>query len=74
MVNLVKPSIDLALVNGSRLTDEMFSENVAFLRENVDHMFVLLMGAITCFLQVFYLVYFGRPFTKSFVFLNPFPS
>ena len=34
------------------LTDELFSANVAFLKENVDNMFVLLMGTIICFLQV----------------------
>ena len=73
---MVKVSIDPTLVNGSRMTEEMFSENVAFLRENIDHMFVLLMGAITCFLQVLHLIYFGQPFTRSFVFQNepPCPS
>ena len=35
------------------LTDELFSANVAFLRENVDNMFLLLMSTIICFLQVF---------------------
>ena len=34
------------------LTDELFSSNVAFLKENVDNMFVLLMSTIICFLQV----------------------
>ena len=51
---MVKASIVPAIVNGS---DEIFSENVAFLRENIDNMFVLLMGAITCFLQVFIISY-----------------
>ena len=52
LATMVKPSVVPSMVNGSVLTDEIFSENVAFLRENIDHMFVLLMGAITCFLQV----------------------
>ena len=52
LATMVKPSIVPAVVNGSILAEEIFSENVAFLRENIDHMFVLLMGAITCFLQV----------------------
>ena len=54
---MVKPSIVSDIVNGSVLSDEIFSENVAFLRENIDNMFVLLMGAITCFLQVFIISY-----------------
>ena len=49
---MVRGSVSL-VANETRLTDEVFAANVAFLRENIDQMFVLLMGAITCFLQVF---------------------
>ena len=48
---MVRGSVSL-VANETRLTDEVFAANVAFLRENIDQMFVLLMGAITCFLQV----------------------
>ena len=45
------------------LTDELFSSNVAFLKENVDNMFVLLMSTIICFLQVCFL-----PFLNNSIF------
>ena len=53
LATMVSPSTAPIMLNHSRLSDEIFSANVAALRENLDHMFVLLMGAITCFLQVF---------------------
>ena len=58
LVTMASPSTAPIMLNHLRLSEEIFSANVAALRENLDHMFVLLMGAITCFLQVFTFSYF----------------
>ena len=52
--------------NSEPLTDELFSSNVAFFRENVDNMFVLLMGTIICFLQVIPPPFLSYPLLVSF--------
>ena len=49
---MVEPSTAALMANSSGITVEVFSTNVALLRENIDQMFVLLTGAIICFLQV----------------------
>ena len=49
---MVEPSGAALMANSSGITVEVFSTNVALLRENIDQMFVLLTGAIICFLQV----------------------
>ena len=64
---MVSPSTAPIMLNHSRLSDEIFSANVAALRENLDHMFVLLMGAITCFLQVFTFFIFWKNIHKSII-------
>ena len=49
---MVEPSGAALMANSSGITVEVFSTNVALLRENIDQMFILLTGAIICFLQV----------------------
>ena len=53
LVTMASPSTAPIMLNHLRLSEEIFSANVAALHENLDHMFVLHIGAVTCFLQVF---------------------
>ena len=66
LVTMASPSTAPIMLNHLRLSEEIFSANVAALHENLDHMFVLHIGAVTCFLQVFtFFIFQKKTSTKA---------